>query len=296
MNSEPRTIEQIEIHLKYEGPDVENGTMDLQDVIPVLQGFSGAFSRLSGSRKRKVPYRIELSGIRNGSADIVLEIRQWLIDSSDTIVPLAGLTTIGMYVAFPIVKRIIEVIRIKAHVGTDEPNVKILAEKSIVVSDSTNVNISVSPEAYDVYKNGTIDEDLEQITRPLQEGRIDSAEFEVQGENQESFRQRITSDDRPHFEIREVKTTTEETELVATLNSLTKSTNNGFLYLHGEKGKKRVTYHYKGDDHSKLYSIFGIHSGCVKIRCKAKLDEHLNVLSVDIYDIERLQMDMFDET
>lgn len=133
-NSEPTAIEQIEIHLKFEGPDVENGTMDLQDLIPALQGFYGAYSRLSGSKNQRVSYRIDFSDIRHGSADIVLALREWLIDSSDTIVPLAGLTTIGMSVAYPIVKRIVEVVRIKAHVGADERTANISADKIVLLS------------------------------------------------------------------------------------------------------------------------------------------------------------------
>jgi hypothetical protein len=31
--------EQIEIHLRYEGPDVNDGTMSIQDIVPVLEGF-----------------------------------------------------------------------------------------------------------------------------------------------------------------------------------------------------------------------------------------------------------------
>ena len=292
-----RMIEQIEIHLKYEGPDVENGTMALQDVIPVLQGISGAYSRLADTENPNITHRIKLSDVRQGSADIVLEIHQWLSDNSEQIGTVAGLTAIGGAVggiAFPIIKRMFEVIRIKQHVGKDVSEERISAENSIVVSNSKNVEIVVSLQGYELHKSGKLDRDLERLTRPLQEGRIDSAEFEVQAANEETLRQRITSEDRPYFEVQDLEaTTTTETELVAILNSLTKSTNSGYLYLQREK---RVFYRYTGSDHLKLHSIFGNYNGPVKIRCRAKLDDQLEVLSLEIFEIDRMQLDMFDET
>ena len=268
--------------------------MALQDVIPVLQGFSGAYERLADTENSNITHHIKLSAVQQGSADIVLEVRHWLTDNSETIVAVAGLTTIGgaMAIAFPIVNKIFEVIGIKKHVGADASKERISAENSIVVSNSNNVEITVSPRAYELYKNGTLDEDLERLTRPLQEGRINSAEFEVQADNQETLSQRITSEDRPHFEIKdpEVTTTIKETEIVATLNSLTKSTNSGYLHL---QNGKRIFYRYLGDDNSKLHTIFGNYNGPVKIRCRAKLDDQLDVVSVDVLKIDRMQMEMF---
>ena len=286
-------IEQIEIHLKYEGPDVESGTMALQDVIPVLQGFSGAYERLADTENSNITHHIKLSAVQQGSADIVLDVQQWLTDNSETIVAVAGLTTIAGAIAFPIVKIIFEVIGIKKHVGADASRERISADNnSIVVSNSNNVEITVSPRAYELNKNGTLDEDLELLTRPLREGRINSAEYEVQADNQETLSQRITSEDRPHFEIKdpEVTTTIKEIEIVATLNSLTKSTNSGYLHL---QNGKRIFYRYLGDDNSELHSIFGNYSGPVKIRCRAKLDDQLDVVCVDVLKIDRMQMEMF---
>lgn len=284
------STKQIDIHLKYEGPDLGNGKMAIEDVIPVLQGFSGAFSRLAVTENPNVTLRIELSDVKQGSADIVLEIHEWLVDSSVSIAAVAGLTTIGG-MAFLTVKKVFEVIRIKKHVGAGESNERISANNGIVVINSNNVEINVTPPEYNVYKNRTIDKDLELLTRPLQEGKINSAEFEVRAENHETLRQKIMSEDRPHFEIKDLKvTTTKEKELIATLNSLTKSTNSGWLKL---PNKKRLFYRYIGDDYVKLHSIFGNYSGPVKILCREILDENSNIKSLEILTIDRMQMEMF---
>lgn len=152
----------------------------------------------------------------------------------------------------------------------------------------------MSQESYELYENGSLDKDLDQLTKPLQKRGIDAAEFEVQADNQETLSQRITSKDRPHFEIRDTEyTTTEETELIVRLNSLTKSTNSGHLHL---QNGNRVFYEYSGDDHLKLHAIFGTYSGPVLIRCRAKLNDQLETVKVEIFEIDRLQMELFDET
>lgn len=288
-----RMIEHIEIHLKYEGPDVQRGTMALQDVIPVLQGISGAYIRLASTEDPSFTHRITLADVRQGSADIVLEVIEWLVENKEPIAAATGLTTLAG-VGYKVVKRIIDVVRIKKHVGTEPSSERIVAQDSIVIMNSGNVELVVDRPAYEAYKNGTIDKDLERLTRPLQQGRIDSAQFTVHAESQETIREAITTEDRPVFEITDLAvTSTQETELVATLNSLTKSTNSGYLYLLNEK---RVFYRYIGDNASNLYAIFGSHEGAVKIRCIAELDDQLEVLSLDILQIEPLQRDMFGDT
>ena len=287
-------IEQIEIHLKYEGPDVENGTMALQDVIPVLQGFSGAYTSLADTENPDVTHRIKLSGVRQGSADIVLEvIYQFLTEHSQQIGAAAGLVGIVSVTAFPVVKKIFDVIGIKKHVGNGDYTERLSIDNGIEVTNSQNVQIIVQRESYEAFKGGKLDRDLERLTRPLKEGHIDLVEFEAEADSGEAIVERVTVEDRPNFEITDLAvTTTTETELVAKLNSLTKSTNSGYLYLQKDK---RIFYRYVSDDATKLYAIFGNYHGSIKIRCTAKMDDQLEVVSVDILQIDRMQNDMFDE-
>ena len=37
----------LEVRLRFEGPDVEDGTMFLEDLVPVLEGFSSAYAELA---------------------------------------------------------------------------------------------------------------------------------------------------------------------------------------------------------------------------------------------------------
>ena len=263
--------------------------MALQDVIPVLQGFSGAYTKIASDKASEVTHRIELTAVRQGSADIVLQV---LTDNKELIGAVAGLAVIGSTVAFPIAKMIFDVVRIKKHVGAEPSDERIVAENSIVVSNANNVEIVVDRPTYELYKSRKIEKDLALLAKPLVEGKIESAEFDVRGSNEQTLNERLTVEDRPLFEITDLAiTTTRETELVARLNSLTKSTNSGYLYLQSEK---RIFYRYSGDDPSKLLSIFGNYDGPVKIRCIAQMDDNLDVLSLEIFEIDRMQMDMFD--
>ena len=287
-----RMAEQVKVHLKYDGPDVDNGTMALQDIIPVLQGFSGAYAKLAATEDPDSTHRIKISAVQRGSADIVLEVWKWLDDNAAPIGAVAGLAGLGG-IAFAIFKKIFGVARIKTHVGDGPSEERILADNSIALSNSDNVEIVVSLAIYELYKNGELNRDLERLTRPLEKGKIDSAEFEVRSSDGETLSHRVTAEDRPHFEIEDLAvTSTRETQLVAKLNSLTKSTNSGYLYFQNEK---RVFYRYLGDDHPKLHSIFGNYDGPVKIRCEAKMDDQLEVVSIDIFEIDRMQKELFDE-
>ena len=287
-----RKAEQVRIHLNYEGPDVENGTMALQDVIPVLQGFSGAYATLAAIEDSDSEFRIHISGVQRGSADIVLEAWKWISDNVDAIEATDTVAKAGGGIVLYIVKKIFDVAKLKVHVGYGPSKESISLENGVVVHNSDGGQTIVNVPTYNIYKEGLLDRDLERLTRPLEEGRIDSAEFKVRSDHGEVISHRITAEDRPHFEIEDLTvTSTRETQLVATRNSLTKSTNCGYLYLQKER---RVFYRYLGEDFTKLHSIFGNYDGPVEIRCKANMDDKLEVVSLDIFQIDRMQNELFD--
>lgn len=284
--------ERIEIHLKYEGPDVDDGKMSLQDVVPVLQGFSGAYAKLASTFVPNSTHNLRISTVRPGSADIVLEVWETIEENKANITSaVSGIAAISN--AFGIVNTIAKVIQIKRHVKNRPYEERIAANNSIVIIADGNVTIDSSILAYEIFKEGDIDRDLELLTRPLVEGRIDAAEIEATTDEGNAISERITIEERPFFEIEDLAvTSTQMTQIIVTLNSLTKTTDSGFLHL---ADGSRVFYRYKGDDPQSLYSIFGTHSGPVKVRCEAKMDEYLKVVSVDIHDIEVLQGSLFDD-
>ena len=78
--------EQLEIVLTYEGSDVDDGSMSVQDIVPVLQGFSGAYGKLATASDPTSTHRIRIVAVRPGSARIILEaIRDALAQNVDAI-------------------------------------------------------------------------------------------------------------------------------------------------------------------------------------------------------------------
>ena len=58
--------EQLEIVLEYSGPDIEDGAMAVEDLVPVLQGIAGAYGKVAASKGIATP-RARFEAIAIGS-------------------------------------------------------------------------------------------------------------------------------------------------------------------------------------------------------------------------------------
>ena len=279
--------EQVDIHLRYEGPDVEDGTMSLQDIVPVLQGFSGAYAKLAKTDDPNSIHRVKIAAVRSGSADIVLEVWKTVVQNSEQIAAAFS----GGAASFGIISKIIQVIQIKRHVKASPFEHSISANNGIAIVNSDNVNFVMQPPVYELFASGLLNRNLDQLTRPLAKDQIDAAEIQANWDNQE-LRERITVDERPYFEYEdEAFTSTLEMQYLVHFTSLFKNTNSGHLNI---QDGTRVSYRYLGEDPQELHYIFGTHGGSVQVRCKANLGENLRVKSLDILEIVRVQAGLFD--
>ena len=278
--------EQIEIHLRYEGPDVDDGSMSIEDIVPVLQGFSSAYGKIAATDDPDSIHRLRITGVRPGSADIILEVWKTIGENVDSLTVASFLTAGGYF----IVRKIIEVIKLKRHIKKQPFRERINAENSIVVSNCNNVNIEVPLEIFELFKSGQIDSDLNKMMSPLEEGRIDSAEFSARSPDGITLQERITAEERPYFDVNEnITTTTRETWLIVKLNALFKSTKSGWAYL---SDGSRVYYRYVGQNQTKLLQLFS-YSGPVRVSCIAHLDENLKVRELEIFDLQKSQEELF---
>jgi hypothetical protein len=282
--------EQIEIELRYEGPDVDDGSMSLQDAVPVLQGFASAYGKLAALEDPQSTHRLRITGVMPGSVRFTLDVWKFLNDNASVIQATGALTAMGG-VAVAIVAKIIGVIRAKKHVKKQPYKEQIgLSQNTIVVNNSQNVTIEMPLEVYELFASGALDPDLNKMMSPLVEGKIDAAEIEARTNDGIVLRERVEVSERQYFDTTEtVTTSTLRTELVVRLNSVTKTTNKGYLYL---LDGTRVSYSYKGDMPVKLYTLIA-HDGPIRIQCVAYLDENLKPASVDIYDLEKVQGELF---
>lgn len=281
--------ERVEVHLRFEGPEVDDGTMSLEDIVPVLQAFSSAYAELAKTDDPSSTYRVKIAAVRQGSADIVLEIWKTVTGHHDFV---AGAGSILIGGAQLILKRMIEVIRIKRHVKNRPYKVDIRGDNNIVVINSQDTSLEASKRTHDAFESGIIDKQLDRLTSPLKVGRIEAAELEALPINGEALSERIFAEERDYFRVEDPVTTTRgRANQIVTLNSLYKSTNNGSLRL---TDGRLVPFSYKGEDKSILYSIFGSENGPVNALCEEKLNKLGEVVSLDIFDIRLLQLELFD--
>ncbi|GAB4329339.1 MAG: hypothetical protein Kow0074_25830 [Candidatus Zixiibacteriota bacterium] len=280
-----RNLEQIEIHLRYVGPDVEDGSMSINDIVPVLQGFSGAYTKLARDYGDESEHNIRIKNVRPGSADIGLEVWRVLSSNQETIA-----TTIASGIAIEIIKEIFGTIRLKRHTKKQPHTTSISAENSIVVTNAANVSITVPMKIYDRFVSGSIDPDLSKMTRPLEPGRIDKAELSTKVNEDEELREEVSASERQYFDTEEKSvTSTQEAEYDVELNAIRKSSQSGYVIL---PDGSQVYFKYVGDDPDRLYSLFP-HKGLVRVRGVAHLDENLKVTRLDISSADVLQRDFF---
>ncbi len=285
--------EAIDITLIYHGPDVDDGTMSVQDIVPVLQGFSSAYGKLAATIDPNATHRLRIAGVKPGSAQIVLDVWRWLGENNNQIQAASAIVvgaSAAVGVAYSILAKIVGVIHAKKHVQNRPFTERISANNSVVISNSQNVTIEVPYDVFELFKGGLLDKDLERITSPLGTGRIDAAEIEARTVDGLSLRETITAEERPYFQTAsEPVTTSAPTWLLAKLNSLVKSTDSGWLWLNDGT---RAYYRYRGEDSQRLHALFGMYDGPVRVLASANLDENLKIVSLDVYDIERGQGDL----
>ena len=261
--------------------------MSVEEIVPVLQGFSSAYGKLASVDDPTANHRIRVSAVRPGSADLVLEVWRVLGENAPQ---LAALGVLGA--GFGIVKKIAGVIAAKRHVKKQpfQEQISVTATNSIVITNSDNATLEVPLNIFALFKEGTLNPDLDRLTRPLRAGRIDVAELSATLSDGSEILERITAEERPYFTADEVTvTSTKEAWLVARLNSLTKSTDSGYLYL---LNGRRVFYKFVGDEPIALYRLFS-HDGPVRILCVAHMDENLEINLLEIQRIEKAQAELF---
>lgn len=71
-----------QITLKYEGPDVDDGSMSISDFVPVVQGFASAYGKLANAKGIRSQHNLRVVGISKGSANILLKVWELLGENS----------------------------------------------------------------------------------------------------------------------------------------------------------------------------------------------------------------------
>lgn len=287
--------EKVEIILEYSGIDVDDGTMSLEDMVPALQGFSSAYGKIASLLSLETQHKLRVTGVKRGSFHILLEAWNTLSTNKDQLSmvgDLAAITPVGVVGAYKIVSWIIGVIKATKHTQRKPYTEKINPEdRTVVITNHNNVLLEVPLEVFKIYKDGLISQDLNKITRPLEEDKIKSTNISAKS-GSKTEGEDIDLDQKQFFDVEEIIVTeTKEMWLTGILNSLTKTTNRGYFYLNDGT---RTTYHLASNNPELMYRFF-IMKGPVKLRCKASLDENLKPTQIEVYQIVPIQEGLFEK-
>jgi hypothetical protein len=288
--SDARTVEvepsaalaQVEITLKYDGKDVDDGTMPIDDVISALRGFSNAYGKLASLEDPEGQHQIRVSAINKSS--FAVSIIAWAQQNQT-------LLAVSTPIAALIVTTIIKLIELKkAAKGQPPASVTINGNDNTVTFTTAgdNTQVIIPRKVYDLNVSKKLDAELGKIAHPLREGRVEAVSIlakDASGTISDPVT--ITNSEKSFFQGEETATTTtsKPVELDGHLISLSKDTNRGTFRMQNGNG---VRYHLTGDDPSRMYRDFA-YKGPVRVQCIATFDSNLELKGLDITSITPLQ-------
>jgi hypothetical protein len=271
----------LEITLKYEGVDVENGTMPVDDVVTALRGFSGAYGKLAAAQDPLGQHQIRVSAVTRSS---------FLVSILAFAKSNPAIVTAGTSVSIAVVTGLMKLINLKkATKGAPPSSLTVTgSNNSVIVNVGDNTTIEVPRPIYELYKTRALDSELNKIVSPLHEGRIDAVSLGAKGQDSVV----ITSSEKDFFTADGfVTTSSRPLALEGTLVSLNKENNRGRFRM---QNGKTVPYHFSGSDSTRFYLEFG-HRGLVVVECIATFDENLELKTLEITNAEKVQRDLFEE-
>ena len=279
--------DKIQITLKYSGNDVNDGTMSVEDIVPALEGLSSVYGKITNLYEPGSQHKLRITAVNKGSFEVVIEVWNKLGEISPQ---LQGGAVVGG-VAFGAVKMILKLMQLTKHIQKQPYTETVPAvSNTISIKNSNGNEINVPIQVFTLYKEGAVAGDLAKVVKPLQEDKIDKAEIFAESQD-EQLHESVTVHEKSYFEDNEiVATKTDVMWLQGTFNSLYKSTNKGFFIL---SNGNRVAYKLVAEHPENLYEYF-IYPGLVRVRCIAELDENLKPILLEIDDVEKVQMDIFD--
>lgn len=273
--------EETKITLKYDGPSVRDGTLPLDDVVNALQGFSGAYNKISRLRGDEVEHELRVSAVQTGSFELV--ILAWIV-LGQTPGAIQGLEAAYDAVRW-VIERIFSMIEVKKHAKSKPLELSIKGDNNTVaVINAEGAKLSIPIELMEVVRTKLLDADLNKIVSPLEADRVNSAEIIAETKGKTLIREAVNSSEREYFRPTDV-VTTKESEITGKFVSLNKQNNRGTFEL---GNGKHVPYRYSGPDPDKFHMQFG-RKGPIRVEGVATFDENLEPTHIEVKDVQHLQ-------
>jgi hypothetical protein len=275
----------VEITLKYDGFDVDDGTMPIEDVISALRGFANTYGTIASITDPERQHQIRVSAISRSS--FAVSIIAWVADNHT-------LVAVATPVATLIITTILKLIELKkATKGQPPAGIAVNGDNNtvIVTTAGDNTQIVVPREVYDLYKSKSVDGELSKLAAPLREGKVDAVSITAKDAHLVLKPVVITSSEKVFFQAGDTaKTATSQPVVLdGQFVSLNKESNRGSFRM---QNGNRVRYHFTGENPTQMHGDFA-HKGPVRVECSATFDSSLELKSIDITRVERLQGDLF---
>ena len=275
----------------YDGPSVNEGSMSARDLAEVLDGAAKAFSIVAHERGLGDQYELRVTDVEHASFHLLFEAVAYAkanpaaatAITAGAAVVLNAVTNVvsGAYKVITDIGKLIDARKkLKGRRISTVPATFPDGEVHLVVFGDLLV---LSKEQYELLLSQRVDRQLSQIVSPLEANRVDRFDMQRSGTELAT----VAAPQRDYFDYFEVteEKSREGTEIVGTLNSLTKNTLKGTFYT--SEGI-HVPYHYSGGDIAELLRGFSARE-LLKVRGRVKYGGDGIPTFIEVQDIDFLQ-------
>ena len=273
----------LKITLSYDGPSAVDGTMAVSDVLSALQGFSGAYGKISSRLTPNTEHRLRVSAVEKSSFDVLLISIAFLGLQPNQ----QQLVELAVGAGKRVVSAIIWLIGAKKHIKGKPYSINVEGDNNnVVLINADNAKFDIPRELLEIFQDKIVDADLQRITSPLRRNEIDSAKItadDVEGE----ITVEISQSDKEYFESvsTETATTSKGIQVEGYLVSLNKERNRGTFRL---QDGTSVPYEYQGPDPYQFHGEFA-RRGSIRVTGDTEFDQNLRPSRIIINSVEHLQ-------
>lgn len=215
----------LRFNLRYKGEEVDDGTMPIGLVSEALDGFSGAYRKTAAYFGPDFVPQLRVSAPKQGSFDLVVLAGVALAQDPGK---LASMATSAWDFAENIFHIVTGVMNLKKHTKAQPYTFQVKGDgNNVTVINAENVELSIPPQAWEVFQSKLIDRDMDKIVAPLRPKRIEVAELVMEDKVETT----VTSEERKYFRLDAAETTRKPDELIGTLVSLNKEHKRGHVQV-----------------------------------------------------------------
>ena len=283
--------QQVDFELVYEGPEVDDGTIAVRDLIGALTGISEALSRTSQEYDNLPEFSVRVSDIEANSVHILFQLVEFAKANpaataalGAVAVPIVTAVSNSLSGLYRVVTDLAKMIEAKKRLkgGRIATTQTEFAEGRVILM-LPDGPLELTKEQYELLLSRRVDTSLSKIVAPLSPKRIQDLELRGQGKTLV----RVEAPERGYFDYTEivVEQSKEGDQIEGTLNSLSKSTMRGTFYT--TEGV-HVPYRYTGSNLAELLEGFSTRE-TVRVYGKVKYGPDGLPTSIEVNSLEPLQ-------